>query len=55
MLNNKEFIPFCEKYRPADFEDIVLDPLNKTLFSFLIGFKTIGISQPTRYHPRFEK
>ena len=34
--NNKEFIPFCEKYRPSDFEDIVLDPLNKQIFKNII-------------------
>jgi replication factor C subunit 3/5 len=34
--NNKEFIPFCEKYRPSDFEDIVLDPLNKKIFKNII-------------------
>jgi replication factor C subunit 3/5 len=34
--NNKEFIPFCEKYRPNDFEDIVLDPLNKKIFKNII-------------------
>jgi replication factor C subunit 3/5 len=36
MLNNKEFIPFCEKYRPTDFEDIVLDPLNKKILKNII-------------------
>lgn len=33
---NKEFIPFVEKYRPACFEHIVLDSLNKTLFTRII-------------------
>jgi DNA polymerase III delta prime subunit len=36
MINNKEFIPFCEKYRPSDFKDIVLDPLNKKIFKNII-------------------
>jgi len=36
MLNNKEFIPFCEKYRPNDFEDIVLDSLNKKILKNII-------------------
>ena len=36
MINNKEFIPFCEKYRPNDFEDIVLDPLNKKILKNII-------------------
>jgi replication factor C subunit 3/5 len=40
--NNKEFIPFCEKYRPTDFEEIVLDPLNKKIFKNIIE---------TRYFP----
>ena len=34
--NNKEFIPFCEKYRPNNFEDIVLDPLNKKILKNII-------------------
>jgi replication factor C subunit 3/5 len=34
--NNKEFIPFCEKYRPTDFDEIVLDPLNKKIFKNII-------------------
>ena len=36
MINNKEFIPFCEKYRPNDFEEIVLDPLNKKILKNII-------------------
>jgi len=36
MMNNKEFIPFCEKYRPNDFEEIVLDPLNKKILKNII-------------------
>jgi replication factor C subunit 3/5 len=35
-MNNKEFIPFCEKYRPNDFEEIVLDPLNKQILKNII-------------------
>jgi replication factor C subunit 3/5 len=35
-MNNKEFIPFCEKYRPNDFEEIVLDPLNKKILKNII-------------------
>jgi replication factor C subunit 3/5 len=38
--NNSEFFkkstPWVEKYRPACFEDIVLDPLNKTLLKNII-------------------
>ena len=37
--NNKEFIPFCEKYRPTDFDEIVLDPLNKKIFKNIIETK----------------
>lgn len=36
MSHNKEFIPFCEKYRPNNFEDIVLDPLNKKILKNII-------------------
>ena len=36
MTHNKEFIPFCEKYRPSDFEEIVLDPLNKQILKNII-------------------
>jgi replication factor C subunit 3/5 len=36
MINNKEFIPFCEKYRPNDFEEIVLDSLNKKILKNII-------------------
>ena len=28
----QEYIPWTEKYRPSNFDDIVLDPLNKKLF-----------------------
>jgi replication factor C subunit 3/5 len=35
-MNNKEFIPFCEKYRPNDFDEIVLDPLNKKILKNII-------------------
>ena len=36
MSHNKEFIPFCEKYRPNNFEDIVLDTLNKKILKNII-------------------
>jgi replication factor C subunit 3/5 len=36
MSHSKEFIPFCEKYRPSRFEDIVLDPLNKKILQNII-------------------
>lgn len=36
MLHSKEFIPFCEKYRPTRFEDIVLDDLNKKILKNII-------------------
>ena len=35
-LKNKEFIPFCEKYRPSEFDEIVLDPLNKKILKNII-------------------
>jgi replication factor C subunit 3/5 len=36
MNISKEFIPFVEKYRPTEFEDIVLDPLNKQILKNII-------------------
>jgi DNA polymerase III delta prime subunit len=33
---DNEFIPFCEKYRPIHFDDIVLDPLNKIVLTNII-------------------
>jgi replication factor C subunit 3/5 len=36
MNLNKEFIPFCEKYRPVEFDEIVLDPLNKKILQNII-------------------
>ena len=33
---SKEHIPFCEKYRPKDFDNIVLDPLNKKILKNII-------------------
>ena len=38
-MNNKEFIPFCEKYRPNNFEEIVLDSLNKKILKNIIETK----------------
>ena len=36
MTNNKEFIPFCEKYRATQFENIILESLNKTILQNII-------------------
>ena len=36
MNISKEFIPFVEKYRPTQFENIVLDPLNKKILKNII-------------------
>ncbi len=36
MTSNKEFIPFVEKYRATEFENIVLDPLNKKILKTII-------------------
>ena len=33
---NIEHIPFCEKYRPKVFDNIVLDPLNKKILKNII-------------------
>jgi DNA polymerase III delta prime subunit len=34
---SKDTIPWVEKYRPTQFEDIVLDPLNRNLFENIIN------------------
>lgn len=33
----KESIPWCEKYRPQHIEDIVLDPINRSIFSNILS------------------
>lgn len=37
---NKNIIPWVEKYRPSQFDNIVLDPINKTIFENIIHYKT---------------
>ena len=34
--SNKNFCPFVEKHRPNNFDDIVLDPINKTILKNII-------------------
>ena len=36
MNKDNEFIPLVEKWRPKQFEDIVLDPLNKKILKNII-------------------
>jgi len=36
-MNNKANIPWVEKYRPANFNTIVLDPINQTLFENILN------------------
>jgi DNA polymerase III delta prime subunit len=36
MNSNNQFIPLCEKFRPTNFDDIVLDPLNKNILKNII-------------------
>jgi DNA polymerase III delta prime subunit len=36
MAQNNQFIPLCEKFRPTNFDDIVLDPLNKIILKNII-------------------
>jgi DNA polymerase III delta prime subunit len=36
MNQNNQFIPLCEKFRPTNFNDIVLDPLNKVILKNII-------------------
>lgn len=37
MINNKNNIPWVEKYRPAKFDDIVLDEYNKEIFKNMLN------------------
>ena len=37
MSNNTKHIPWVEKYRPSNFEDIVLDPINRTIFENILN------------------
>ena len=36
MNLNNECVPWIEKFRPVQFEDIVLDPLNKQMLQNII-------------------
>lgn len=36
LLHSKQNIPWVEKYRPTDFDAIVLDPMNKTIFEKIL-------------------
>ena len=33
---NKQSIPWVEKYRPTNFDDIVLDPINRRIFENIL-------------------
>jgi len=35
-ITNKENIPWIEKYRPTNFDDIVLDPINRKIFQNIL-------------------
>ena len=35
---NNIYIPWVEKYRPTDFNNIVLSPLNKEIFSNILKY-----------------
>ena len=35
-IHNKSGIPWVEKYRPTQFDDIVLSPINKTVFKNIL-------------------
>ena len=39
MNINEESQPWCEKYRPTQFENIVLDPYNKDIFLNMLDKK----------------
>ena len=36
MINNKNNIPWVEKYRPTKFQDIVLDDINRTIMENIL-------------------
>jgi len=36
-MTNKESIPWVEKYRPNNFDDIVLDPINRKIFKNILN------------------
>jgi replication factor C subunit 3/5 len=36
-MTNKESIPWVEKYRPNNFDDIVLDPINRKIFQNILN------------------
>jgi replication factor C subunit 3/5 len=36
MINNNEFIPLMERWRPTTFDNIILDPLNKIIMKNII-------------------
>ena len=36
MSVSKQSIPWVEKYRPAQFDDIVLDPINRKIFKNIL-------------------
>lgn len=36
-ITNKESIPWVEKYRPNNFDDIVLDPINRKIFQNILN------------------
>ena len=35
-MNSKNYIPWVEKYRPIEFDDIVLDDFNKIIFNNIL-------------------
>ena len=37
--NNKNSIPWVEKYRPTDFENIVLSPINRNIFDNILKYE----------------
>ncbi len=36
MENNKKWVPYCEKYRPTIFDNIVLDEYNRKILQRII-------------------
>ena len=39
-MSNVHTIPWCEKYRPTQFQQIIMEPINRTIFENIIETKT---------------
>ena len=39
-MSNVHTIPWCEKYRPTQFQQIIMEPINRTIFENIIETQT---------------